>query len=304
MQNESLSDKIIIEEHTVQLDAGQRINAYDYLPGKLVTIPSRKGVKKAFKRQQLYKGDTRITERTLLLNNDLVTVYEYIGAVSKVYRRSLNVCFEDDYLAIIEKPSGLLTSGNQWKTLQNALPYNIQRSPQKDALSCPLTVHRLDAKTHGVVVIAKTMRSRIVLGEMFAQGNLKKEYKAFVKGEMKGEGVIETQIDGKRATTHFSVVDHFEHVKDGMNSVVMLRPHTGRKHQLRKQLSGLGHPIIGDVKYTESGQVLKGKGLFLCATSIAFEHPFTGNYIAVQIPLPNKFQRYRNRMENWQKRLS
>ncbi len=293
----------IIEEQLVHgLEGAQ--NVYEYLPGKLICIPSRKGVKKAFGRRQILINGKVAKSFDSVSNNDQIQVLEYLGTVSKVYDLSLNVLFEDDFLAIVEKPPGLPTSGNKWKTLQNAIPGNVKSSSHADSLSVPLTVHRLDAKTHGLVIIAKTSTSRIRLGELFEQRKVQKTYTAIVQGEIKGEGIFESEVDHKHALTHYRAKESFAHVQDKWNTIIELSPVTGRKHQLRVHLSEAGHPIVGDVKYSSKSDVLKGKGFFLSANRIEFEHPFTNEKIIVAVDLPNKFYRYIDRMKRWHKRLN
>ncbi len=293
----------IIEEQLVQgLEDTQ--NVYEYLPGKLISIPSRKGVKKAFGRRQILINGKIAKSLDEVSNNDQIQILEYLGAVSKVYDLALNVLFEDDYIAIVEKPPGLPTSGNKWKTLQNAIPVNIQRSSQKDGLSVPLTVHRLDAKTHGLVIVAKTSSSRIRLGVLFEQRKINKTYTAIVQGMIKGEGIFESEVDHNHALTLYRAKESFAHVQDKWNTIIELSPITGRKHQLRVHLSEAGHPIVGDVKYSSKSDVLKGKGFFLSANRIEFEHPFTDKEIIVAVDLPNKFSRYIDRMKRWHKRIN
>lgn len=292
----------IIEELLVEGVKGSE-NIYVFLPGKLVTIPARKGIKKAFSRKQILINGRFGSSQDRVSNNDRVQILEYLGTVSKVYELDLNVIYEDDYLAIVEKPPGLPTSGNKWKTLQNAVPVNIKRSTQDDSLAVPLTVHRLDAKTHGIVLVAKTSGARIRLGEMLEYRQINKTYTAIVQGKLEGSGSIDGNVGGKNALTHYNAQYSFPHVKDELNTVVELSPVTGRKHQLRIHLTELGYPIIGDVKYSEKSNVLRGKGFFLSANRISFCHPCTQEELDVKIELPNKFNRYIGRMERWHNRV-
>jgi len=294
--------KVIEEQLVYGLEGSE--NVYKYLPGKLISIPSRKGVKKAFSRRQILVNGHFAKSFDIVSNNDQIKVLEYIGTISKEYDLDLNILYEDDFIAIVEKPPGIPTSGNKWKTLQNAIPGNVKGSKQGDALSVPLTVHRLDAKTHGLVIIAKTSTARIRLGEMFEQRKIQKTYTAIVQGEISGDGIFESDVDGKHAITHYRAKESFAHVKDKWNTILELSPETGRKHQLRVHLSEAGHPIVGDVKYSSKSDVLKGKGFFLSANRIEFQHPITNEKIEVATDLPNKFNRYIDRMERWYKRVN
>ena len=293
-----INKRKVIEEHLVG-DLKTTETIYEYLPGKLDTIPSRKGVKKAFSRKQLLLNGEISSSLDRVKNTDLITVLEYRGAVTKEYKLELTIHFEDEHVAIVEKPPGLATSGNQWKTLQNALPANIQPSLKKDALSVPLTVHRLDAKTHGLVIVAKTASARIELGRMFESRKVHKTYTAVLQGKLTEEGIFNKMIEGKEAITDYKVLSHFKHVKDDWNTLVELSPVTGRKHQLRIHCAQSGHPIVGDVKYSDKENVLRGKGIFLSANKLRFPHPFKDDLIEITIPLPAKFKRYIDRMARW-----
>tara|TARA_B100000508_G_scaffold118450_1_gene98649 strand:- start:163811 stop:164725 length:915 start_codon:yes stop_codon:yes gene_type:complete len=292
----------VIETLTVEL-LRERVNAYEYLPGKLQSIPSRKGVKKAFGRKQILVNGRFIRSNHELKPNDLVQVLEYTDTVKKVYHLDLDVRYEDDHLAVVVKPSGMPTSGNALKTLQNALPGSIKKSTQADALGVPLTVHRLDAKTHGLVVVAKSARARIKLGELFENRAVHKRYVAIVQGKLEGEGTVNERVDSKEAITEFRSKEVFQSIKDRYNTIVEFFPKTGRRHQLRIHMSQIGHPIVGDVKYSKKDDVLRGKGMFLSSDRIEFEHPVTNEIVIVETELPEKFERFKERTIRWYNRV-
>ena len=112
----------------------------------------------------------------------------------------LEVIYEDDYLAIIDKPPGILVSGNKLKTIVNALPFNLQVSSQIDALINPLPVHRLDFPTSGLLLIAKTNNALVALGKMFEEKKISKIYHAITIGQMKPEGADEVSKGNQRET--------------------------------------------------------------------------------------------------------
>ena len=106
----------------------------------------------------------------------------------------LKVLFEDDHLALIHKPAGILVSGNSFKTIANALAQNIEPSNLPDATK-PQPVHRLDYATTGVLLVGKTSSSIRALNKMFEDKKMMKTYYAVTIGEMKDEGIITTEID-------------------------------------------------------------------------------------------------------------
>lgn len=300
---QSLSaQKTEIEKLTVEhCEASTRI--YDYLTGKLVTISSRKGIKKALSRDQVYLNGNLAKSGDYVQVGDSIIIYENQVVDHKYFELDLNVIYEDDVLAIVEKPSGIPVSGNTFKTLQNALPHHLKRSSAVDYLPIPLPVHRLDSPTHGIVVIAKTHSTRVELGRQFEDREVKKYYQAIVQGKLEGKGALNTSISSKNALTYYESLAVFPSVKNGWTSLIQLSPVTGRKHQLRIHLSRLGFPIVGDKQYGKKGFTLKHKGLFLAAVGISFIHPKSNEELSFEIELPNKFNRFLKREENWIKRI-
>ena len=139
---------------------------------------------------------------------------------------------------------------------------------------------------------------------MFEEREIHKSYHAIVQGKLEGSGEINTVVQGKSARTLYRSLRIVDSVKNKFDSLVQLSPITGRKHQIRIHLSSLGFPIVGDKIYGESGNLLKHKGLFLAATSLDFQHPKTGELLSFDIPLPDKFESFLNREQNWKDRIN
>lgn len=255
------------------------------------TIPSRKGFKKAIKRGEVLVNESVATTGDWVLPGQKIELLERELVVGKVFPLKLEVLFEDEYLGLIKKPAGYPTSGNYFKTIQNALPHNLKKSVESDALAVPLPVHRLDAATSGLLLIAKTISTRIDLGKQFEEKTIQKKYRAIVVGKTPKEGSINFDIEGKKALTEYIRLHHKTDSKNNSLTELELTLKTGRTHQLRIHLSKLGFPILGDKIYGTEGQILKGKGLFLCATSLSFRHPKTLKELHFEISPPNKFNR-------------
>ncbi len=219
----------------------------------------------------------------------------------KVYPLKIPVVFEDDYLAIINKPAGISVSGNQYKTVVNTLAHNLKGSNQKDALNWPLPVHRLDNPTSGLLIIAKTLTARIRLGELFEQKKIQKRYHAIVIGKTPLVGDIHDKIGGKFAHSSFQTLQTVPSLKNTYLSLLELKPHTGRTHQLRIHCSNMNTPILGDKIYGIKGLILKHKGLFLSAVAVNFQHPITHMDLDISIPTPQKFL---TRLENESRRYN
>lgn len=202
----------------------------------------------------------------------------------------LNVLFEDDYLAVVRKPAGILVSGNSFKTIAHALPQNLKPSSLIDT-TLPQPVHRLDYATTGLLLIGKTSASIRALNVLFELKQVKKAYYAVTIGEMEGEGTITTEIEGKASRSHYNLLKSISSKRFGQLNLLELIPETGRRHQLRKHMASIGNPILGDKEYGFEGLILNGKGLYLHASSLDFVHPFTNKKINIEDELPDRFKK-------------
>ena len=202
----------------------------------------------------------------------------------------LKVLFEDDYFAVIHKPAGILVSGNSFKTVANALAQNIQRSNLPDATK-PQPVHRIDYATTGILLVGKTSSSIRALNKIFEDKKVEKTYYAVTIGEMKDRGEITSEIEGKKSQSNYKLIESVSSKRFGKLNLVKLKPQTGRRHQLRKHLSGIDNPILGDKEYGIDNLILGGKGLYLHAYSLDFVHPFTNKRIYFKDEIPQKFKK-------------
>lgn len=202
----------------------------------------------------------------------------------------LKVLFEDEYLAGIQKPAGILVSGNRFKTISRALEQNLASSTLLDAQS-PQPVHRLDYATIGALLIGKTSSAIRTLNQCFAEKRVEKTYHAVTIGETDEQGVIKSTVDDKPSESHYKRLDSVPSKRFGQLNLLELRPRTGRRHQLRKHMAGIGSPILGDALYGKKDLILKGKGLFLHASSLTFTHPFTNERLTIRDELPARFNK-------------
>lgn len=200
----------------------------------------------------------------------------------------LKVLFEDEYLAVIHKPAGILVSGNSFKTIANALDQNLKRSNLPDA-AMPQPVHRLDYATTGVLLIGKTSSSIRDLNKIFENQAVSKTYYAVTIGEMEDKGEITSEVDGKKSQSKYTLCKSVPSERFGKLNLVKLEPQTGRRHQLRKHLASIGNPILGDKEYGIENLILNGKGLYLHAYSLKFIHPFTNEEIYLKDEVPQRF---------------
>lgn len=263
----------------------------DYANGLFAQVPSRKGAKKAIERGYLRINGEAVETGRYVRSGDCIDLVEPAADDFKVYPLSMPVAMEDDHMAVVHKPAGLAVSGNRFRTLAQALPYNLVPSAAADALRVPLPVHRLDAATSGLVVVAKSGAAMVALGHFFAERKIQKTYHAIVAGALPPSGRIDAPIEGKPALTLFETCEEVPSHRHGALTLLRLHPHTGRTHQLRIHLAGIGHHIVGDRLYSPEEQRLRGKGLFLCATALTLPHPvFAEKEVHAAIEMPAKFR--------------
>lgn len=207
----------------------------------------------------------------------------------KVYKFDLEVVFEDEYMAVINKPAGITVSGNTFKTIANALLHNLNVSSQLDALYKPTPIHRLDNQTSGLLLIAKTKTAQIELGNQFKNKTIQKNYCTIVIGKVHTNQIIKIPIEEKNAETSLEIIKVVKSLRYENLSFLNVSPKTGRTHQIRIHLASIGHAILGDKLYGKLETLHKGKGLFLCAYQIKFLHPKTYKIIELKIDIPHKF---------------
>jgi 23S rRNA pseudouridine1911/1915/1917 synthase len=208
--------------------------------------------------------------------------------------------FEDEDLVVVAKPAGLLThptTGRRGGTLVNRLlGMGLPLAPAGGTLR-PGIVHRLDAGTSGLLIVAKTDRAFTVLRERFRAHAVRRRYLALVRGVARHDTfavdaplgrraarVVVDATEGRRAETRFEVRERFE-----VTTLLDAVPETGRTHQIRVHLAAVGHPIVGDRSYGGWGDDARRLGLdrpFLHAWRLSFAHPVSGEAIALEEPLP------------------
>ena len=267
------------------------IRLQEYGVGVFNEVPTKSALKKALKKQYIRVNDVIASSATFINGGECISLsIPEENVPKKKLVLQLEVLFEDDYIAAIHKPAGIVVSGNRFKTIANALAQNIKRSDLPDATT-PQPAHRLDYVTTGVLLVGKTSRSIRALNRMFENKEIKKAYYAVTIGEMEHQGKITTEVDDKKSQSNYSLCESVPSKRFGKLNLVKLEPQTGRRHQLRKHLSSIGNPILGDQEYGIENMILKGKGLYLHAFSLKFKHPFTNEEVHLKDELPQRFEK-------------
>ncbi|CAL2085087.1 Ribosomal large subunit pseudouridine synthase D [Tenacibaculum sp. 190524A02b] len=259
---------------------------------------TKSALKKVLKKGYVTVNDQLATTATFIKGGEIIqlTIPNEIKSTKKLIF-PLQVIYEDDYLAIVYKPAGILVSGNSFKTIANALPQNIQQSKLPDA-TIPQPVHRLDYGTTGALLIGKTNNAVRLLNKLFENKEIKKTYYAVAIGKMPLHRTISTPIDLKESLTDYSVQEAVFSEKYEILNLVKLTPKTGRRHQIRKHLANIGTPILGDQDYGKKGFILKGKGIYLHAYSLEFIHPFFNKKLYFTATIPKKFTKIFSKLDD------
>jgi 23S rRNA pseudouridine1911/1915/1917 synthase len=288
----------ILAEIVCEIEADQRL--YDFCNGRFTELPSRKSVKNAIDQNRMLVNGKSEKTGFWLRGGERIQLVDLENKPPKPYHLDLEILFEDDHLIIVNKPAGIRVSGNQFKTLTNILAYNFTPSKAKNALPWPLVVHRLDQPTSGILIAAKSQSARIEMGRQFEAKEIEKTYHAIVIGETSKSFESHTQIDDKDSETQFETLKTVRSLRSNYLSLLKIYPKTGRKHQIRKHLSEMNFPILGDQTYSPPALKLKHKGLFLCATGVKFAHPASKKPLKVAIELPKKYEkRLKSELKRW-----
>lgn len=256
----------------------------------VVEITSKKGVQKAIRRGELILNGEKTTTGVWLKEGDKIDWIELMEPFTPI-SIEMPVIFEDNFMAVINKPAGIVVSGNMQRTVLHALPLLLNKSTEKDALPYPLPVHRLDYATSGLLIVAKTRSAHMHLSLQMENRSIKKRYQAIVCGHLGDEREFNTPIENKNALTRFEIIKRIKSVKFNELNWMKIDLFTGRTNQIRKHFSQNGNPVLGDQKFGTEAHWIKSKGMFLCACELKLEHPETHQSIEFTIDPPAKFSR-------------
>ncbi|HEY2516732.1 MAG TPA: pseudouridine synthase [Polyangiaceae bacterium] len=205
----------------------------------------------------------------------------------------IDLLFVDSAVVVANKPSGLLVHRG-WADDDDVAMFRV-----RDQLGAHVhPVHRLDRGTSGALLFARTREAAAALGRDIEAGRMEKRYLALVRGTPPSEGIIDHPIPRSEGAERVPAVTRFRLLARSpidRCSLVLAQPETGRLHQIRRHFHHLSHPIVGDVKHG-SGEINRHyraqyglHRLALHASSLAFDHPVTGERIVANAPLPSDF---------------
>lgn len=237
--------------------------------------------------------------------NDIITLPDEIDETSSLKGEDipLEILFEDEYIIVVNKPSGMVVhpgAGVKEHTLVNALIAHTDKLSSDGESIRPGIVHRIDKDTSGVLLVAKTDKVHEILQNGFKNKTIKRIYVALLDGVFPNSSATidapigrdkdnrikfaVTSVNAKSAVTHLKVIKRYS-----KNTLVELKLETGRTHQIRVHMKYIGYPVHNDPVYNKS---ISDFGQFLHAKSLEFDHPVTGEHMYFESPLPKEFQEY------------
>ncbi len=219
----------------------------------------------------------------------------------------LDVVYEDEDVIVINKPKGMIvhpTSGSQKDTLVNGLLYHCKDLSGINGVMRPGIVHRIDKDTTGLLIVAKNDKAHESLANQLKDKSVSRKYYALVHGVIAHDfGTIDAPIgrdpkdrqkmcviakNSKHAVTHFKVIERFKEY-----TLVECSLETGRTHQIRVHMQYIGHPVVGDPKYSYR-KTMNCNGQLLHAHELTFVHPSTQEKMVVEAKLPLQFEEILN----------
>ena len=226
----------------------------------------------------------------------------------------LNIVYEDEHFAVINKPQGMVvhpaSSYTKNDTLVNALLADLDKLSSINGVIRPGIVHRLDKDTSGLIVVAKTDEAHKSLASQIEKKTARRIYFGLCDGNFKEDnGTIDAPIarnkrdrkkmgidpDGRRAVTHYTVLERF-----GKYTLVRFELETGRTHQIRVHSSHIHHPIVGDEMYGGSTALYKN-GQLLHARQLVLTHPISGERMTFEAEMPDYFENVLEKLRKLQK---
>lgn len=329
----------LFEHYRFVADKGQQPLRVDkYLMNKIENA-TRNKIQQAAKDGNIHVNDSPVKQNYKVKGGDVVQVlfehppYEFLLTPEDI---PLDIVFEDEAVVVVNKPAGMVVHpghGNYSGTLINALTFHFDNLPNNSS-NRPGLVHRIDKDTSGLLVIAKTEEVMTNLSKQFFNKTTEREYVALVWGNVEeDEGTIEGNIGrhpknrlqntvfegddaekGKPAVTHFKVLERLGYV-----TLLSCRLETGRTHQIRVHLKHIGHTLFNDERYG-GDSILKGthfskykqfvENCFkvlprqaLHARTLGFVHPFSGEQMRFETPIPEDMELCLEKWRNYSKHV-
>ena len=282
-------EKHIVKEGNVRIDVylSKLLDVSRSKIGKLELKVNNKNVKSSY-----------IVKENDVIDIPVLTLEEIKAEPEKL---NLDIVYEDDDVIVVNKPNGMVVHpaiGNTKHTLVNGLLYHSKELSKKNGEFRPGIVHRIDAYTTGLLMIAKNDKAHDFLAKQLSEKTTHRKYIALVWGVINNDtGTIDAPIgrdindrkkmsitaDGKEAITHFKVLERYKTA-----TLIELKLETGRTHQIRVHMNYINHPVVNDPVYGRR-KLIDNTGQCLHAKELGFIHPKTKKYMEFNTELPECF---------------
>lgn len=290
--------KIEVLENNIRLD--------NYLIDKLDS--SRSKIQKLIKNNSILVNGKNTKSSYLVKTGDIITITDVKEESSNIEPEDikLDIVYEDEYLLVVNKPSGMVVHpgcGNRNHTLVNALMHHSKLSNLDNIR--PGIVHRIDAYTSGLLMVAKDDKTHRELALELKSNKAKRKYLALVHGVIvedtatidapigrdtkNRKKMCVTSVNSKDAITHIKVLERYIDT-----TFIECTLETGRTHQIRVHLSYINHPIVNDSVYGYKKQINPTFGQMLHAYTLGFIHPVTHEYLEFKAEPPKEFMEILN----------
>lgn len=294
--------QILEEENLIRIDK--------YLTEKLAF--SRSKIQKMIDNGEILVNEKTVKNNYILRMNDIVTVYEHEEELPDVKEENipLDIVYEDEDLLVVNKPSGMVVHpalGNQTGTLVNALLYHCNNQLSSvNGIVRPGIVHRIDADTSGLLLVAKNDEAHYSLANQIKEKTVTRKYLALVQGIIKEDTATIDAPIGRDNTDRKKMTVTAENSKDAVTHIRVLERYktasliecvleTGRTHQIRVHMKYIGHPVVNDPVYGYKKLDNPEFGQMLHAYVIGFIHPKTGKYLEFKSDVPLEFTKILNK---------
>ena len=266
---------------------------------------SRSKIQKLIDNDNILVNDKKVKSSYILKSDDIINVNMDMDDEVHIVPEDipLDIVYEDEYLLVVNKPSGMVVHpapGNYSNTLVNALMYHCNKLSGVNGSIRPGIVHRIDADTSGLLLVAKNDLVHNDLAKQIKEKTVKREYIALVHGIINEDSATIDAPIGRDVNNRKKMAVTADNSKDAVTHIFVLEIlnnatlikcvlETGRTHQIRVHLNYINHPIVNDPVYGLKKQENSSFGQMLHAKTIGFIHPITKEYMEFSSEVPQEF---------------